>query len=143
MKKSVEKISIVFYGIYALLSIISIFIGIGEVSENLDGWHNFSSVHSFIFVLICIALAAVAISNLQSMRKNNFVNRNMVTSVLLAVVPLIMHIIANSLQGNVDSDFQYLILRNFQGFDKTYLPLIIIGGIAFITSLSANKKISK
>lgn len=135
MNKIIKTVGMVLYIVFALLSLISIFIGVGEVSENLDGWHNFSSIHSFLFVLICIMFVLGAVFNINSIHKNVILQSNIIVGILLFICPLIINLIANSLQGNVDSDFQYLILRNFQGFDKTYLLMLILGVLSFISMI--------
>lgn len=142
MKKTMKTLSGVLYGIFALLSLICIFVGVGEVSESLDGWHDFSAFHSVVFVLICIAFALGAAFNLISIRKNVFTHSNSTAGILLFICPFLIHIIANLLKGNVDSDFQYLILRNFQGFDKTYLLLGITGIAAYVSMLLGKKQIA-
>lgn len=139
MNKAMKTLGIGFYGAYALVSIISIFIGVGEVAENLDGWHDFSTGHSFVFVMLCIVLAAGAFYNLIGVQKNTFAQFNIAAGLLLFICPLVIHLVANSLQGNVDSDFRYLILRNFQGFDKTYLIMTILGAIALVVGVVSRK----
>lgn len=143
MNDSAKKISIILNSIFVLLCLISIFVGIGEVSENLDDWHGFTSAHSYVFAIICIALATGASFNLKSIQSNKIGQVNIAAGCLLAVIPLIIHIIAVSLQGNVDSDFQYLMLRNFQGFDKTYLLLMIAGVINLTDMLLLKNKLAK
>jgi hypothetical protein len=55
-----------------------------------------------------------------------------VIGILLVILPLIFNLYAGSLQGNVKTDMEYLLLRTFQGFDYTYLYLIISSAIGYV-----------
>jgi len=54
--------------------------------------------------------------------------------ILMIVIPLIFHLVAVSLAGNVESDWQYLILRTFQGFDDTYIYLTVVAIAGYVIS---------
>ncbi len=135
MKKSKNIIGIIIYAIVAVLCFITIIVGYGEVSENLDGWHHFSSAHAMIFVAICLLMVVGCLFIIISMLKDNANAGVYVLGIVLIVIPLLFHIIAGALQGNVDTDMQYLMLRTFQGFDYTYIYLIVGSVLGYILLL--------
>lgn len=136
MKKKTE---IIFCGIFAIISMIALFTGVGDVGENLDGWHGLSSGHASVFVMICLLFAAGGVFNSINLMKNKISTINILIGILLILCPIILLIISVSLQGNAESDFQYLILRTAQGFDKTYIWLIIFAVAAFPISKIKSK----
>lgn len=126
-----KKIGISLYGLFIIFSITSLFSGTGEVIKNLDGWHDFSAAHSFLFIIICLLFAGGAAINAIALMKDNLSAKNILIGFLLFFCPIIFQITITALKGDVDSDFQYLMLRTFQGFDKTYILLLFSSIIAF------------
>ncbi len=134
-----KKAGIIMYAVIALLSFVTIITGYGEVSENLDGWHNFSGGYAFLFVLICLLLICGCIYNIRSLSSNSAGTGSKLIGIAFIVLPLLFHFIAVTLQGNVDTDLQYLLLRTFQGFDYTYIYLCLASIAGCVTLLFSKK----
>lgn len=131
MNQNVKKLSVGIYVALAIVCFFSIVTGYGEVRENLDGWHSFTNAHAMIFVLICIAMIGICAFNIKTII-NGSVNNNRILSIILFAIPLLSRFLVFSLQGNVKSDFSYLILRISQGFDYTYILLIVFSVVGFV-----------
>lgn len=136
MKQSSKKLGgIIIYAVTAILYIVTMAFSYKSVSENLDGWHGFKSGHAIVFIIICTIMVAGCIQNIASIWKNKINLRTHLTGVALIVLPLLFHIVSVGLIGNVETDLQYLMLRTFQGFDSTYLGLIVLSIIGYIVML--------
>lgn len=135
-------LGIIIYTITAIISVITLITSYGSVGENLDGWHGFKSGHAIIFAIICLIIVCGCIFIAISLYKNTANIFTHIIGIALIALPLLFHIISTALSGKIDSDFQYLLLRTFQGFDNTYLYLIISSAIGYIAILS-QKFISK
>lgn len=140
MKQSKNIPGIIIYTIIIFLCIITIFSGYGNVSDNLDGWHNFSKSHAIIFVFLCLLMAVECIYNINNILKEKEGKHIIIIGATLIILPLLFHIFAIRLQGNADSDLQYLLLRTFQGFDHTYLFLVVSAVLGIITLFYYNAK---
>ena len=129
--KDANTIEKVLYTISAVLYFITIIISYGDVSSNLDGWHGFSGNSALVFVIICLLMIG---SNIYIIKEslNDKLKEKM--KILMIVIPLIFHLVAVSLAGNVESDWQYLILRTFQGFDDTYIYLTVVAIAGYVIS---------
>lgn len=136
------KISKLMYGVTAILWLITVFIGYGDVRENLDGWHNFSGGHAIVFVLLCVVMVILCVYNLKILADIKVAKQHYIIGSIVIIAPFLFHVLAVNLQGNVETDFQYLILRTFQGFDYTYIWLIVMSAASFI-SLMLSKKTDK
>lgn len=128
-------LGIIIYTITAIISIITLITSYDSVARNLDGGHGFKSGHAIIFAIICIFMVCGCVFIAINSYKNNVNKFTHIIGIVLIALPLLFHIISIALAGNVDSDFQYLVLRTFQGFDNTYLYLIISSAIGYITLL--------
>ncbi len=127
-----NSLAIGIYAITAILYFITMIISCKSVSENLDGWHGFKSGHVSVFIIICLLLIGGCLYNITGLLKDKVNKGTFSIGAVLIVLPFIFHIISISLAGNVDTDFQYLILRTFQGFDPTFLYLIITSIVGYI-----------
>lgn len=122
----------IIYVVTAILYFITIFISYKSVSANLDGGHGFRSEHATVFVIICVFMIVVCIHNAVSIRFNKVNLRTNLIGLILIIFPFLSHIISVALKGNVETDLEYLMLRTFQGFDSTYIYLMILPLIGFI-----------
>lgn len=139
MKKFVKTLGTATYIITAILYLITMMFNYNSVSSNLDGVRGFSSGHAMIFAIVCFLLGALCIYNTISLIKDKTKSTNIVTGIILIGLPIVFNLVISTLQGNIDTDFQYLIFRTFQGFEYTYLYLIITAILSFI-SLILNRK---
>lgn len=132
MNQNAKKLTIGINVAFAIVCFISMVTGYGEVRENLDGWHNFTSAHAMIFVLICIVMIGICAVNIKTVLNESLNINNRVLSIVLIAIPLLSRFFVLSLQGNAKSDLSYLLLRISQGFDYTYILLIVFSVISFI-----------
>lgn len=139
MKKFVKTLGTATYIITAILYLSTMMFNYNSVSSNLDGWHGFSSGHAVIFAIVCLLLGTLCIYNTISLIKNKTNGINILAGVILIGLPIVFNLVISTLQGNIDTDFQYLIFRISQGFEYTYLYLIISAILSFI-SLILNRK---
>lgn len=136
MKQSGKRIGGIFiYAVTAILYIVTMAVSYKSVSRNLDGGHGFKSGHAIVFIIICAIMVAGCIQNIVSIWINKVNFRTYLMGVVLIVMPLLFHIVSFSLAGKVETDIQYLMLRTSQGFDPTYLGLIILSIIGYIVLL--------
>lgn len=131
-KNNKNLLAIGIYAIIAILCFATMIISCESVSENLDGFHGCKSEHVILFIIICLLLVGSCIYNIISLLKNKVNKITYSIGALLITIPLLFHIISISLAGNVETDFQYLILRTFQGFDSTFLYLVITSIVGYI-----------
>lgn len=141
MKKTIKAIGLFTYVVSAIIYFATMIFNYSTVSSDLDGWHGFSSKHALLFVIICLSLGILCIYNMFSLLKDKTNIANYSVGILLIGVPIVIFLVTTSLQGNVDSDFQYLLLRTSQGFENTYLMLIILSIISFVSLLFKRKEI--
>lgn len=144
MKGNLKNIiGMVIYCIITVVYIINIKISYKEIYENLEGWHDFHGSDAKYFVLLSIIMLVGCIYNARKIWKNEIMTHNHFIGVALVVLPIVFHNVAVSLQGNVETDLQYLMLRTFQGFDSVYVYLIIISiigcGVMFYTDFWRKK----
>lgn len=133
MKRTMEKrLTITVYLVLAIMYIATIWISFQSVSNNLNGWHGFTSTYAVIFVFIAIILLTSCIHIIMSLWANKITIHNYVAGGVLLIFPLFAHVISAILKGNVKTDIQYLILRILQGFEPTYLYLVILSAIGLI-----------
>lgn len=111
------------------------------MKHNLDDMHNFSRSHAILFVIICVLMAGECCYIAREQFRHNMDGSSRIIGIILIASPIIFHLVAVGLQGNVDTDFQYLLLRIFQGFDSTYLYLAVCSIIGFGISIYFSKQI--
>lgn len=120
------------YVVTAILYFITIFISYKSVSANLDGWHGFRSEHAIVFVIICALMIVLCIHNAVSLWIDGADLRTNLIGVILIVFPLLSHIVSVGFKGNIETDLQYFMLRSLQGFESTYIYLIILSLIGYV-----------
>lgn len=135
-----KNVGVISYFILAIVYLITLFSSYESVKENLDGWYNCSSEQVVFFVIICLGSALVATMIALGILNEKIKIRHITNGIGLIVLPIFFEVIINGLRGKVESDFQYLMFRTFEGFEDTYIALLIVGIIAFILLFSYNKK---
>lgn len=135
MKKASKATGIILYAVNAVLFLFTLIINYKSVSENLDGFHGFSSEHAMVFAILCLILMAFCIYILISLMRSKVKVIDYVLGLLLIILPFVFLWINVSLPGNVKTDMQGLMLRTCQGFENTYLYLIIASIIGYIALL--------
>lgn len=136
-KQKKKMLAVINYMILAALYLITIQVGYGEVRESLDGCYGFSGNDALRFVVICILLTGGCLSivgSLLSDRKRYTVQ----TGKILMMLPCIFHFVVAVLRGNAANDFQYLMLKIFQGFEYTHIVLIMFAMIGYMILTDEN-----
>ncbi len=137
---NLNLLGILIYAILALMYILIVIFKYSDVGKNLDGWRGFSKTYALFFAAIGVSLAGAALNIIISLVYNKKNNLSLNTGIVLILMPIAMRLISAMLKGNVKSDISYLVLRTCQGFDTTFIWLLLTALLGCIILIVRKKE---